>query len=52
MVQGRREILQELEDTIERVINLIEERESVEPDFAIVRELAEQLGEEIEALQS
>lgn len=51
MVQGREETLRELSEVVNQMIDAIAERESIEPDFAIVRELAEQLGEEIESLQ-
>ena len=49
---GREEVLRELLSTVEGMIDNIEDREATEPDFAIARELAEQLREEIESLQS
>ncbi len=43
--------VEELLETLEGMITTIEERESVEPDLAIVRELAEQLRAELETLE-
>lgn len=51
MTQEREILLQDLLDKIDDMIATIEEREVVEPDFAVVREYAEQLREEISALQ-
>lgn len=50
-MQGREVFLQELIEKINLMIESIEEREVVEPDFAVVREYAEQLREEIDSLQ-
>ena len=50
MSAGRRAFIEELIETIESVVVDIEERESIEPDLAIARELAEQLREELETL--
>lgn len=50
MSTGRVTFLQELIDTIERMIVEIEERETIDPDLGIVRELAEQLRSELDAL--
>ncbi len=49
-MQGRTAFVESLAETMLLVINNIEEREPVEPDLAIVRELAEQLLEEVESL--
>jgi len=49
-MQAREIILEELTETLNNMILSIEEREAAEPDFAVVRELAEQLKEEVEAL--
>lgn len=50
-VQGRHEFLYDLIENVDVMADLIAERESVEPDLAIVRELAEQLREELHALK-
>jgi len=50
-MQGRIAFIEELLETTEGMIGEIEERESVEPDLAIVRELAEQLRQELETLE-
>ena len=50
-MQGREALLETLINTIDEVVNSIEEREPIEPDFAIVREYAEQLKEELESLR-
>lgn len=48
---GRTAILNTLLGAIEDMLSQIEENEHLEPDFAVMRELAEQLKEEIESLQ-
>ena len=50
-MQGRETFLETLIETIDGMVKTIEEREPVEPDFAVVREYAEQLREEVESLQ-
>ena len=50
-MQGRVAFVEELIETMNLMIHEIEERESVEPDLALMRELAEQLREEIETLE-
>ena len=49
-MQGRGAFVEALAEMMMKVINDIEERESVEPDLAIVRELVEQLLEEVDSL--
>lgn len=51
MTQEREMFLQDLLEKIDVMIATIEEREVIEPDFAVVREYAEQLREEIDSLQ-
>lgn len=48
--QGRCEFLYDLIESVEDMTTNIADREVIEPDFAIVRELAEQLSEELRAL--
>lgn len=50
-MQGRENFLQELVEKVDRMIEVIEERENIEPDFSFVREYAEQLREELKSLQ-
>ncbi len=50
-MQGRVAFIEELIETMNSMMREIEERETVEPDLALVRELAEQLREEIETLE-
>lgn len=50
-MQGRDAVLESLLETIDGMLESIEEREPIEPDFALVREYAEQLREEVESLQ-
>lgn len=50
-MQGREILLRSLLETIDGMLERIEEREPMEPDFALVREYAEQLREELESLQ-
>ena len=50
-MQGREVFLESLLETLDGMIETIEEREPVEPDFALVREYAEQLKEEVQSLQ-
>lgn len=47
----REAFLESLLETLDGMIETIEEREPVEPDFALVREFAEQLRDEVESLQ-
>jgi hypothetical protein len=47
----RQIFLQDLLEKLDDVLLSIEEREVVEPDFAVVREYAEQLREEVQSLQ-
>ena len=46
----RNHFLNELLENVDNMLVEIETREVLEPDFAIVRELAEQLREELHAL--
>lgn len=50
-MQGREAFVEELVEKINGMIENIEERELMEPDFALVREFAEQLLEEVRSLQ-
>lgn len=50
MAYGREELLQILIQTMNKTCDLIEEKEIEEPDLAVVRELAEQLRDELETL--
>lgn len=50
-MQGRDRFIQNLLDTIDEMIENIDERETIDSDFNIARELAEQLREEISSLQ-
>lgn len=50
VTQGRHEFLYDLIESVEVMANVIADREVVEPDLGIVRELAEQLREELHAL--
>jgi hypothetical protein len=47
----RDDIIEQLLKSIEEMVNIIEEQESTDPDFGLVREIAEQLRDEIDALQ-
>ena len=50
-MQGRVQFLEEMIEQIAAIIGEIEEREAVEPDLHIVRDLAEQLKEELDTLE-
>jgi len=50
-MNGRETVIQELIESIDDMLAVIEEQDSVESDFALVREVADQLREEIIALQ-
>lgn len=47
----RETIIQELIENIDNMLDVIEEQEVVEPEFTLVREVADNLREEIVALQ-
>lgn len=47
---GRQQFIEQLIETVELLITDIEDRETIDPDLAIVREFAEQLLEEVESL--
>ena len=49
-MQGRIAFLEELIEKVESLILFIEDQESVEPDLSIVRDVAEQLRDEVESL--
>ena len=49
-MNGRETLIQELIDKLDNMIDVIEEQEINEPEFALIRETAEQLREEITAL--
>jgi len=50
-MQGRDIFLDELIDKIDSMIQSIEDREMMEEDLSIARELAEQLKDEVQSLQ-
>lgn len=50
-MQGRDLFLNELLEKLDDIIDSIEEREMIEDDFSITRELAEQLRDEVQSLQ-
>jgi len=43
--------IEELIENMENMLRIIEEQESTEPEFSFIRELADQLREEIIVLQ-
>ncbi len=45
-------VIEQLIENIDEMIEIIEEQENVNPDFLIVREIAEQLKDEIQVFQS
>ena len=47
---GRAKFIAELHETLHVLCADIEERETIDPDLAIIRELAEQMMEEVESL--
>lgn len=49
--QGRHEFIFDLIESVDNMADVIADREVVEPDLGIVRELAEQLREELHALK-
>ena len=49
--QGRTEFIYDLIENVDNMAGVIADREIVEPDLGIVRELAEQLREELHALR-
>lgn len=51
MVNERTRLIEELNETIDQMISSIEDYETLDPDFAQVRDVAEQLREEIKSLQ-
>ncbi len=51
VTQGRHEFLFDLIEVVDEMADGIAEREVLEPDLAIVRELAEQLREELHSLK-
>ena len=50
-MNGKEAIIEELIENVDSMLDIIEEQEVVDPDFGIVREVADQLREEIAALQ-
>lgn len=50
-MNGRETLIQELMDNLDNMLDIIEEQETVEPEFTLVREIADHLREEIVALQ-
>lgn len=51
-MQRRDAFLEDLQETLNNMIEAIEDREIIEPDFGIVREIAEQLKDEIDSLSN
>ena len=49
--QGRTEFIYDLIENVDSMADVIADQEIVEPDLGIVRELAEQLREELHALR-
>lgn len=50
-MNGRETLIQELLEKLDNIIDIVEEQEIVESEFGLVREVAENLREEIVALQ-
>ena len=50
-MSGRKPIVEELIESIDAMLEVIEEQEIIEPDYAVAREVAEQLREELSDLQ-
>lgn len=48
---GRESLIDELIENVDSMLGIIENQETIESDFALVREVADQLREEIVALQ-
>jgi len=44
-------IIEDLLETLKIMLDVIEDQNSIDPDFALVHEMAEQLRDEIAALQ-
>ncbi len=51
MENGRQELIDELIESINSMLDVIEKQEIVEPEFGLAVEVANQLREEIVALQ-
>ena len=50
-MNGKENLIQELVDTLDKMLVIIEDQAIVEPEFESIRETAEQLREEITALE-
>lgn len=50
-MNGREAVIEELIESIDSMLNIIEEQDAIDSDFALVREVADQLREEIVALE-
>jgi len=50
-MNGREIIVQELIEELDGMLRVLEEQEEIEPEFAMAREMADQLRQEIAALQ-
>jgi len=48
---GRESVIDELIENVDSMLGIIEDQETLESEFALVREVADQLREEIVALQ-
>ena len=50
-MQGKADFLEQLLSSLNGIIDEIDEREQMESDWIVARELAEQLRDEVESLQ-
>lgn len=50
MIHSRRDFIENLIDIVNEIISIIDDREILDADFVLVREITEQLRAEIEAL--
>lgn len=50
-MNGRQELIDELIESIDNMLDVIEKQETVEPEFGLAFEVANQLREEMVALQ-
>jgi len=50
-MEGRDDIIEALLSSIDEMIDVIDEQEATDSDFNLVRAIAEQLRDEIDALQ-
>jgi len=50
-MNGREIILQELIENVDKMLEIIEDQQDIEPGFALVRDLADELRQEIRLLE-